>query len=196
MAIKAKFTMDGVRKRCDAFLAEIEKRQIEMLQNLGEKCVTHAQNVPTAQGFHDQTGNLRSSIGYMVFKDGVAVHTGYEAVSVPSGTIKVRRTTKRKLKDGTVKTYSYMANVKVGGSGTEGAQAGQNLANQVGQNTKGLALVVTAGMNYAAYVEAKGRDVLASAEILAQRELPRMLDKLARNINAASNGKITARVER
>lgn len=142
MAIKAKFTMDDVRKRCDAFLADLEKKQIRMLFILGEQCVMHAKGLPPDVGFQDQTGNLRSSIGYTVFKDGVAIINGHEGVS------------------------------------SEGASAGQELADRVGQQTKGIVLVVTAGMYYATYVEAKGRDVLASAEILAQRELPRMLDKL------------------
>ena len=48
------------------------------------------------------------------------------------------------------------------------------------------ALVVVAGMNYAAYVEAKGYNVLSSAEHLAERELPRMLDKLITNIKRAA----------
>jgi len=42
-----------------------------------------------------------------------------------------------------------------------------------------------AGMNYAIYLEAKGRDVLTSAEQLAQQELPRMLSELVSNINKA-----------
>lgn len=144
--------MNDIRKRFDNFLTEVDKMQIEILQELGEKCVLHARGLPPEQGFHDQTGNLRSSMGYVVFKDGVAVHEGYEQVK----------------------------------EGSEGVQAGRKLANQVGQNTKGIVLVVTAGMNYATYVEAKGRDVLASAEILAQQEFPRMLDELIGNIRATA----------
>ena len=41
-------------------------------------------------------------------------------------------------------------------------------------------------MNYAAYVEAKGKNVLTSAEHLAERELPRMLEKLISNIKRAA----------
>ena len=152
MGVKATFSMNDIRKRLDVFLTEIEKKQIARLQRLGEMCVTHAKSLPPDIGFHDQTGNLRSSIGYVVFKDGVAIHQNYEQT----------------------------------GAGSEGVQAGQELANRVGSQFKGITLVVTAGMNYASYVEAKGRDVLASAEMLAQRELPRMLDKLIENIRAAA----------
>ncbi len=151
--------MNDIRKRFDNFLTEVDKMQIEILQELGEKCVTHARGLPPEIGFHDQTGNLRSSMGYAIFKDGVAIHTWYEKVPP------------KKPKEGVV---------------YDGMERGKQLAEEVGKNTKGIVLVVTAGMNYATYVEAKGRDVLASAEILAQRELPRMLDELIKNVRAAA----------
>lgn len=152
MGIESQFTRSDVEKRFGAFLDEIEKQQIRRLQKLGEMCVTHARNIPASQGFQDQTGNLRSSIGYMVFKDGVAVHTAYEQI--------------------------------LGGS--DGARKGEALAKKVGETSTGICLVVTAGMNYALYVEAKGRDVISSAEHLAERELPRMLEKLIDNIKRAA----------
>lgn len=152
MGIEAKFTRSDVEKRFGAFLEEIQKKQIESAKMLGEMCVNHARNVPKDQGFQDQTGNLRSSIGYMVFVDGVALHQMFEQVK----------------------------------EGSEGAKAGEALAQKVGSEQKGVCLVVTAGMNYAMYLEAKGRDVITSAEHLAERELPRMLEKLVSNIKKAA----------
>ena len=146
MAIKPNFTRADIKARCDAFLEVVKKKQIERLQRLGEMCVTHAREVPPEIGFHDQTGNLRSSIGYAVFVDGVAVHSAYEQTL----------------------------------NGATGVKAGQALAEKVGSTTSGICLVVTAGMNYAVHVEAKGRDVIASAELLAKRELPNMLAQLTR----------------
>jgi len=143
--------MNDIRKRFDNFLTEVDKMQVEILQELGERCVTHARDVSPEIGFKDQTGNLRSSIGYVIFRDGVAIRDNYTQVL----------------------------------TGAEGVEAGRRLAEQIGTGTEGLTLVVTAGMGYSVYVEAKGRDVLASAETLAQRELPRMLDELVRNINDA-----------
>jgi hypothetical protein len=151
MGIKANFTQADIRKRFDAFLQDVEREQIEDLQRLGEKCVTHARSIPKEQGFEDQTGNLRSSIGYMVFVDGVAIHSFYKQVK----------------------------------EGVTGIKAGETLAKKVGEQTKGVCLVVTAGMNYALHLETKGRDVLTSAEHLAERELPRMLEKLLSNIKKA-----------
>ena len=153
MGIEAKFTRSDVKKAYDNFVDGIKRQQINRLQMLGEMCVNHARNVPMEQGFQDQTGNLRSSIGYMVFVDGVAVHSMFE---------------QRK-------------------EGAQGVKAGEALAQRVGErNPQGVCLVVTAGMNYALYVESKGRDVITSAEHLAQRELPRMLEKLVSNIKSAA----------
>ncbi len=183
MGIKAQFTREDVEKRFKAFLNEIERQQIRNLQKLGEMCITHARNLTVEQGsFNDISGNLRSSIGYMVFRNGVAVHAFYEPTEIPAGTIKVPR--KRKTKDGKIKTY--MATVKVGGDGMRGAEAGEALAKKIGQeHPNGVCLVVTAGMNYAVHVEKNGRDVITSAEHLAERELPIMLEKLIDNIKRA-----------
>lgn len=150
MGIKANFTQDDVRKRFDAFLAEIEKKQIERLFRLGEMCLIEAR---TNKGYIMQTGALLSSTGYKVFVDGVAVHSQFDAASGAES-----------------------------GAAATGMKSGSDLADKIGKETKGVALVVVAGMNYAAYVEAKGYNVLSSAEHLAERELPRMLDKLIANI--------------
>ena len=80
MAVKANFKPSDIRKKLDAFLEVVEKKQIERLQYLGEMCVKHARLIPKNVGFEDQTGNLRSSIGYMVFKDGMAIKGSYTQV--------------------------------------------------------------------------------------------------------------------
>lgn len=153
MGITSSLSKDEIRKRSDEFLELIQAQQIKRLQMLGEMCVSHARNIPKTEGFGDQTGNLRSSIGYVVFVDGIAVHSMFE---------------QRK-------------------EGAEGVKAGEALAQKIGQkNSQGICLVVTAGMNYALYLESKGRDVITSAEHLAQRELPKMLDKLLKNIKSAA----------
>ena len=79
-----------------------------------------------------------------------------------------------------------MASGATSEAATKGIKAGQSVAENIGKETKGVALVVVAGMNYAAYVEAKGYNVLASAEHLAERELPRMLEKLISSVKRAA----------
>ena len=154
MAIKPNFTKDDVRKRFDAFLNEIEKRQIARLQRLGEMCLVEAR---TNKGYMMQTGALLSSTGYEVFVYGVAIHSQFDAASGAESN-----------------------------AAETGIKSGQSIAESIGKGTKGIALVVVAGMNYAAYVEAKGYNVLSSAEHLAERELPRMLEKLISNIKRAA----------
>ena len=154
MAIKPNFTKDDVRKRFDAFLNEIEKKQIARLQILGEMCLVEAR---TNKGYMMQTGALLSSTGYEVFVDGVAIHSQFDAASGAESN-----------------------------AAETGIKSGQSIAESIGKGTKGIALVVVAGMNYAAYVEAKGYNVLSSAEHLAERELPRMLEKLISDIKRAA----------
>lgn len=154
MAIKPNFTKDDVRKRFDAFLNEIEKKQIARLQRLGEMCLVEAR---TNKGYMMQTGALLSSTGYEVFVDGVAIHSQFDAASGAESN-----------------------------AAETGIKSGQSIAETIGKGTKGIALVVVAGMNYATYVEAKGYNVLSSAEHLAERELPRMLEKLISNIKRAA----------
>ncbi len=151
MGIKAQFTQEQLKRRFDAFLAMVKKKQIARMQRLGEMCLIEARN---NKGYMMQTGALLSSTGYTIFVDGVALHSQFDAASGAESN-----------------------------AAQNGIKAGQALAEKVGKNTKGVALVVVAGMNYAAYVEAKGYNVLSSAEHLAQRELPRMLEEFVQTIN-------------
>lgn len=151
---------NDISARFRQFRKAIVEKQIERLQRLGEMCVTQARGVPPSVGFHDQTGNLRSSIGYMVFVDGVPVYQStFEQVSPQAA-----------HKDGV--TY-------------DGGKKGEAYCREIGENTTGVCLVVVAGMDYATYVESKGRDVLTSAEHLAEQELPKQLAELIENIKKA-----------
>lgn len=110
---------------------------------VGEQVLNAARSTDS---YKDQTGNLRSSIGYVVVEDGRVV------------------------------SASNFETVKQGGKGSaDGRQYAMDLARKFPQ---GIVLIVCAGMNYAAYVSAKGLDVLDSAELLADRLVPRMLKQL------------------
>lgn len=65
---------------------------------------------------------------------------------------------------------------------SEGKNAGISYARSIAEKfPKGYVLIVVAGMKYAAYVSAKGRDVLDSAELLADQLVPKMLKQLGFN---------------
>ena len=105
---------------------------IYRLSVVGERVINQARDTDK-RTFKDQTGNLRSSIGYVIVSDGQIV------------------------KASDFRSYA------------------ERLAQQF---PDGIVLIVVAGMNYATYVSAKGLDVLDSAELLAQREIPKMLERL------------------
>lgn len=154
--VKPNFTVDDVRQRYDAFLDVVEELQLEALQQLGEECVTFARS-DHANDWQDQTGNLRSSIGYMIFKDGKVVFgTPFEQVAA-----------KNPPKDGVP---------------LDGAKRGEALCRSIGEQTTGMTLVMVAGMNYAIYVESKGRDVITGAHTHAVRTLPQMIEQLKSDI--------------
>ena len=149
MGMTQTFKQADVKKRLDIVLESIKDAGIEYLQKLGEDSCNIARLIPPQIGFTDQTGFLRSSIGYMIFNDGVPVVSNYIQYKL----------------------------------GAEGMRKGKALAEKIGAQYKnGLVLVVTAGMNYAIYLESDGRDVLTSAELFAKQELPKLIAQLKSDI--------------
>ena len=149
MPIKPNFTRNDVKNHFDKFLDVVEKRSIARMKYLGEMCVTHARSIPADIGYKDQTGALRSSTGYTVFLNGIAVHENFKSVN----------------------------------GNSEGIEAAKKLCDEVAEKyPEGILLVVVAGMNYAILLESEGRDVLTSAEQIAEYELPQMIEKLKLNI--------------
>lgn len=118
----------------------VKQAAVDTLMYVGESCVTEARNNGRYQ---DQTGNLRSSIGYVVVDNGRIVHQGAS----------------QKFMEGTQ-------------GETEGIKYARQLAPEI---SNGIALIVSAGMEYAVYVEARGLNVLSSAELLAESLTPQLL---------------------
>lgn len=145
--------------------ADVKKRIDAFLDMVEQKQIARLQRLGEMcliearnnKGYMMQTGALLSSTGYQVFVDGVAIHSQFDAASGAESE-----------------------------AAAKGIKTGQGIAEQIGKETKGIALVVVAGMNYAAYVEARGYNVLTSAEHLAERELPKMLEELITNIKRAA----------
>lgn len=80
------------------------------------------------------------------------------------------------LDDGKVIKASSFEVVK---NGSYGARQGREfLQCLISENSKGIVLIVVAGMEYAQYVEAMNLNVLDSAEQLCQRKLPEILKAL------------------
>lgn len=134
MGIKANFSIGDIRQRnqqfVDAVLLTIEK----VLQRSILEVVKIAKTTDT---YTDRTNNLRSSIGYVLYKDGQKVSASFE-----------------KAGDGGE------------GNGSEGMKKGLAYADSVANSfSSGYVVVMVAGMDYAAYVEAKGFDVITGASL-------------------------------
>lgn len=155
MGIEAQFSMNDVRRKLEADLIKINRLIFLRLSYLGEMCVNHARTMPAQLGYTDRTGALRASTGYAIYANGQQVKADFTSDTAGDGS----------------KT-------------TEGKAAGISIANNVAQtHTKGWVLVVVAGMNYAVYVEATGRDVLTSAEQLAREAMPAMIQDLTKQVS-------------
>lgn len=145
MGIVPRFSRQELKVMLADRVNQINLAILTQLRFLGEKCVNHARQIDKKIGFEDQSGNLRSSIGYVIYLNGKPIGENFEKVK----------------------------------GGDEGIEKGRKLAKEVaGKYPRGFLLVVVAGMEYALYVEANNRDVLTSAEHLAEKELPGMLKQI------------------
>ncbi len=150
MGIVANYRMSDIAERLESFSDSIVNAAVQALGFLGAKCVNYARSIPDpahgGNGFQDQTGNLRSSIGFKIFVGGQPAAEDYKVVK----------------------------------NGVTGMEQGKAIADSVGGACENgqIMLVVTAGMEYAIHVESLGRDVIASSELLAEREWPKMKQKI------------------
>lgn len=130
------------------YLTAEAQAKLQVIANVfcyvGEKCIIEARNGGT---YTDQSGNLRSSIGYAVLMNGQVIQSG------------------------------CVDKIKNGDEGvTEGQKYLQSRIKKA--NKKGVVLIVTAGMNYAEYVEAKGYVVLSSVKLKAPVLVKQILTSL------------------
>lgn len=116
------------------------------LSYLGESCKNRIRDRSGDESWYDQSGNLRSSIGYAIYS--------YGQKQIESAFDSVR-------------------------GSTEGSAKGKKMvADLASQYSDTYSLVVIAAMDYAEYVEAiDSKDVLASTEIYAKKEVNKYLQK-------------------
>jgi hypothetical protein len=149
MALRANFSLEDVRHKFELAAKLFRRTVIKTLKNIGEQSV----NIARDRGSYlNKTGNLRSSTGFIILEDGeVITKSGFEKVAGQS----------------------------VGKVAENGAEVGLNLAETLAsQLDEGFVLIVVAGMEYAASVEAKGYDVLTSSEKFAESEIGVLISQL------------------
>lgn len=142
---------------CKRIKAKIERMKKEVRSNLqavlskvGEDAIAEARRNGS---YNNITGNLRNSIGYAVVSDGAKVGGASNGgVSPISG-------------NGTDKGASesgYKTHVEA----------------LVDEADSQLQLIVVAGMEYAPFVEHRGKNVLQSAKTMVEKTVPRELEEL------------------
>jgi hypothetical protein len=131
MSLKSLFTIAQVQAFANKFLEKTDEKNIEMLAYAGEQGVRLARQ---NGNYEDRTGNLRSSIGYVVVANGSVVRQSFENTTGETDN-------------------------KTGQE--EGRQLAYGLAAHY---NSGHVLIMVAGMEYAAAVESlEGYDVLENS---------------------------------
>lgn len=158
MGIDVKINMREIRDYMNREAQKNQARVIAILHNVGQDTVNKIRTKHIS-AWNDRTGNLRSSIGYIICIDGKPVEISpFEKVVGPEP--------------------------QTPGE-PSGDQEGRAYAKRLASlYPSGIALIVVAGMNYASYVEKRdNKVVLAQAELEAPAMVKRLLDKLNKKLS-------------
>lgn len=131
------------------FADKAENRILTILQRSGEIFVKEARLRGT---YYDQTGNLRSSIGYIIMKDGDILSENFQ------------------LSDKGTDRYSGLK---------QGNKIAKEVSNLF---PNGYILIGVAGMEYAICVEAKGYDVVTGACMQCEKDLKKASESIFNGI--------------
>ncbi len=145
MGLKARFTKADIRKQMEAQMQNIEKAILSRLEYVGWEFVKMAREKTAKEGgFNDVTGNLRSSIGFVVLRNGETIVENFETDKLT------------------------------------GRREGEQFANKLVNNfATGYALIVVAGMDYAAAVENRHqKDVITGSSLIAEANLRKAMQRL------------------
>ena len=132
------FDQKSLERWFEQFQSKAEYKTLVLLQAGGEKFIEVARR---SGSYKDQTGNLRSSIGYIIAKDGEVVKENF-----------------KESDKGTDKTTGKY----------KGRRLAEEVSLS---HTGGYILVGVAGMEYAAAVEAKGYEVISGANTQREKYL-------------------------
>lgn len=144
VTFKPLFKMSNIHKDIQRHLRAADKALFEAMKDAG---LAFAKAARMRSEFQDQTGNLRSSIGCIILKDGVVKYKNFVLSN-----------------KGTDKTTGLK----------KGREVGLETAIEFAQDNglrEGYVLVVVAGMHYAAAVESKNYDVLTNSASEGENEL-------------------------
>jgi|GEM_PF-236492 len=147
-----------VLKRIDNVQKEADKKTLEVFKYLGETFVKSARE---NREFEDDTGNLQSSIGYAIAKDGKML---FESIN------------------GLGDEYQELEGREHGLRLAEAV---------IRDNSSGWVLVGLAGMDYGIYVEARGIDVISGSIPGTQKILKEIINGLGLDENGIGHNRQT-----
>jgi hypothetical protein len=147
MGIKFTVNKSVFRKAILQKMTEFDSAIISRFSLIGEQFVIDARS---SGSYKDQTGNLRSSIGYMVLKNGKPV------------SISNHRSSSRSL-------------------GSKGKITKDKFLLELAKSyPTGYVLICVAGMEYAAAVESRGKDVITGSVQTAETSVTAALQRIFR----------------
>lgn len=143
--IKATFKISDIKAFVEQSIINSQTAYINVLKFVGEGFIRDAR---INGNYEDRTGNLRSSIGYVILQDGKQIDLNFQLAD--RGTDKVTGIDQGKL---------FAEQVVL-------------------EYPKGIVLICVAGMDYAYYVETKGFDVITGSTIELETRLKALLEQL------------------
>jgi hypothetical protein len=160
-----KFTKAEIKALMDKRREMIKKAILLNLKRVGETFVTRCRENRT---YTDRTGNLRSSIGYVILHNGIQMNENFK---------KFPATKSAETKKGSGESGGKPEADK------DGVAVAKSMIDEVkGKYPKGFVLICVAGMEYAAAVEFMGYDVISNGAILAEAELKLALQRISKKI--------------
>lgn len=146
---KAEFKLDGIQalqQKLHQMKEAVETRLDMELCQIGEGAITHAKD---HKGYKDRTANLKNSISYVLYKDGQPISQTEGKIPKPE------------------EDPNGQSQV------SENMNRFANLQGVIAP--KGYTLIVVAGMNYGAYVQAKGYNVLYLTERWTHNQIKQII---------------------
>ena len=167
---KSLFKANFTKKDWQKWIARYQERAFEnfiaLLEDTGQEFIRDAR---LNGNYDDWTGNLRSSIGYIIVHDGVPIRLSDFKPEQGKPFRTVEFTTKDNI------TVKFKAQIRQY-DGSAGQNKGRDFANELASEyPKGLILIMCAGMEYAGAVEANGKDVITGATIRAKAYLEKRM---------------------
>jgi len=156
MPVESNFDMAALKKYAESKKDDFIEAAVEAYKITCIEAVRRAKQTNT---YKDQTHRLRSSIGCVLYHDGVEVYNYFESTGGEAG-----------------------------GEGVQlGLTQARNLAEL--QGNKSIVAVLIAGAHYAVYVEAKGYDVLTGSTLRFTEDLKEEFSNIQKAFKEHVKGK-------